>query len=219
MNRKYIESRLSTQLQRTTMSMLNTLRCHLLHIICVISSNSFPCNVYLHHMQTVDAFWKGSSGDMSWHAGRDQAQHSRVVNDHPAKSNLVARMWQVKVTWGPLCISACRWHVVLAQMVRSAPTSLKPHFSHIQQSNGKSNVIALLSHQSFSSQSLQSWNHQQYYDSIQFFCDKSKLLTIDLDIFQLLYHSGVAHLSLWDGRNVSININIVFLIQKYRLKN
>jgi hypothetical protein len=66
-----------------------------------------------HHTQTVDAFWKASSGDMSWHAGRDRAQRPRVVNDHWATSNSVARMWQVKVTGGRLHISACRLHVVL----------------------------------------------------------------------------------------------------------
>jgi hypothetical protein len=63
-------------------------------------------------MQTVGAFWKASSGDTSWHVGRDRAQHARVVNDHRATSNLVAPMWQVKVTGGRLCISACRLHVV-----------------------------------------------------------------------------------------------------------
>jgi hypothetical protein len=49
---------------------------------------------------------------MSWHAVRNQAQIPRVVINHRATLNLVARMWQVKVTRGRLCISACRLHVV-----------------------------------------------------------------------------------------------------------
>jgi hypothetical protein len=63
-------------------------------------------------MQTVKDFWKASSGDMSWHTGRNQEQRPRVVKDHQVTLNSVARMWQVKVTRGCLCISACCLHVV-----------------------------------------------------------------------------------------------------------
>jgi hypothetical protein len=52
---------------------------------------------------------------MSWHAGCYWVQRPRVVNNHQATSNLVAHMWQVKVTRGGLCISACCLHVVWVQ--------------------------------------------------------------------------------------------------------
>jgi hypothetical protein len=127
----------------------------------------------LHHMQTVDAFWKASSGDMSWHAGCDRAPCPRVVNNHQATLNLVVRMWQVKVTGGRLCISACHLHVVLvvkASLMNFEVMSSTPivhiHFGFWQLlvmrtlctcANGRSSAL-LISHQlSWQRKASQAW--------------------------------------------------------------